>query len=250
MVCYLSLSYAGGGVVRVNIPSSSFIFKDCFSMERLFTQCLHALCDESSFFLQSHCSISLQVRSFGGERRQTSRFDEEVLAYQKSGNKLGWLKSTNESWTRIAIYVSLMALYVLGGSKVKAGQLSVGTMVSFIGYTFTLTFAVQGMVNTLADLRGMLAAVERVNNVVASAQVDEWLAHGLEREARGELQGNGDCVNPTTNEIVASEEDAINGSTIPLKVATTNLPAVESRRTVCDLAWSGDVVLEGMPPEL
>jgi ABC-type multidrug transport system fused ATPase/permease subunit len=100
------------------------------------------------------------------------------------------------------------------------------------------------MVNTLADLRGMLAAVERVNNVVASAQVDEWLAHGLEREARGELQGNGDCVNPTTNEIVASEEDAINGSTIPLKVATTNLPAVESQRTVCDLAWSGDVVLE------
>ncbi|KAH8961884.1 hypothetical protein BDL97_05G071900 [Sphagnum fallax] len=184
------------------------------------------------------------VRSFGGERRQTSRFDEEVLAYQKSGNKLGWLKSTNESWTRIAIYVSLMALYVLGGSKVKAGQLSVGTMVSFIGYTFTLTFAVQGMVNTLADLRGMLAAVERVNNVVASAQVDEWLAHGLEREARGELQGNGECVNPTTNEIVASEEDAINGSTIPLKVATTNLPAVESQRTVCDLAWSGDVVLE------
>lgn len=58
MVCYLSLSYAGGGVVRVNIPSSSFIFKDCFSMERLFTQCLHALCDESSFFLQSHTSIS------------------------------------------------------------------------------------------------------------------------------------------------------------------------------------------------
>jgi ATP-binding cassette subfamily B (MDR/TAP) protein 10 len=100
------------------------------------------------------------------------------------------------------------------------------------------------MVNTLADLRGMLAAVERVNNVVASAQVDEWLAHGLEREARGELQGNGDCVNPTTNEIVASEEDAINGSTIPLKVATSNLPAVESQRTVCDLAWSGDVVLE------
>ncbi len=77
-VCYLSLSYAGGRVVRVNIPSSSFIFKDSFSMERLFTQCLHALCNESSFFLQSHCSISLQVRSFGGERRQTSRFDEEV----------------------------------------------------------------------------------------------------------------------------------------------------------------------------
>lgn len=43
----------------------------------------------------------------------------QVLAYQKSGDKLGWLRSTNESWTRVAIYVSLMALYVLGGQKVK-----------------------------------------------------------------------------------------------------------------------------------
>lgn len=47
----------------------------------------------------------------------------QVLAYQKSGDKLGWLRSTNESWTRIAIYVSLMALYVLGGRKVKAVSL-------------------------------------------------------------------------------------------------------------------------------
>jgi hypothetical protein len=35
-----------------------------------------------------------------------------------------------------------MAHYILGGSKVNAGKLSVGTMASFIGYTFTLTFAV------------------------------------------------------------------------------------------------------------
>jgi hypothetical protein len=45
---------------------------------------------------------------------------DQVLAYQKSGDKLGWLKSTNESWTRVAFYISLMALYVLGGTKVKS----------------------------------------------------------------------------------------------------------------------------------
>lgn len=49
----------------------------------------------------------------------------QVAAYQKSGNKLGVLKSANESWTRIAVYVSLMALYVLGGQKVK----TVGTCI-------------------------------------------------------------------------------------------------------------------------
>lgn len=44
----------------------------------------------------------------------------QVLAYQKSGIKLGTFKSVNESLTRIAIYISLLTLYTLGGSKVKA----------------------------------------------------------------------------------------------------------------------------------
>lgn len=44
----------------------------------------------------------------------------QVLAYQESGNKLGWLKAANESWTRVVVYVALMALYILGGAKVNA----------------------------------------------------------------------------------------------------------------------------------
>ncbi|KAG0575564.1 hypothetical protein KC19_5G012700 [Ceratodon purpureus] len=175
------------------------------------------------------------VRSFGGERRQTGMFDEMVLAYQKSGDKLGWLKSTNESWTRVAIYISLMALYVLGGTKVKAGELAIGTMVSFIGYTFTLTFAVQGFVNTLADLQGMLAAVKRINSVIGRAEVDEWLAHGLEREARGELQSSDECASSVDTGVVGSQ----NGT------AAHSLN-YGSKKSVCELAWSGDVVLENV----
>jgi ATP-binding cassette subfamily B (MDR/TAP) protein 10 len=57
----------------------------------------------------------------------------------------------------------------------------VGTMVAFIGYTFTLTFAVQGLVNTLADVRTALAAVERINNVGREGRPDAALAAGLDR---------------------------------------------------------------------
>jgi len=175
------------------------------------------------------------VRSFGGERRQTGMFDKFVLAYQQSGDKLGWLKSTNESWTRVAIYVSLMALYVLGGTKVKAGELAVGTMVSFIGYTFTLTFAVQGFVNTLADLQGMLQAVNRINNIVGRAEVDEWLAHGLEREARGELQSSDECASSVDTTVI---DPPVNGA------GAIHSLNYDSKKSVCELAWSGDVVLE------
>ncbi|KAK2985080.1 hypothetical protein RJ640_022958 [Escallonia rubra] len=124
------------------------------------------------------------VRSFGGEKRQMSMFGGQVAAYQTSGIKLGIFKSVNESLTRVAVYVSLMALYCLGGSKVKAGELSVGTVASFIGYTFTLTFAVQGLVNTFGDLRGAFAATERIKSVLSGADIDEALAYGLEKDLK------------------------------------------------------------------
>jgi len=60
------------------------------------------------------------VRTFGGEKRQISFFDNLARAYQNSGTKLGVLKSANESLTRVVVYVSLLALYILGGSKVNA----------------------------------------------------------------------------------------------------------------------------------
>ncbi|KAK9292164.1 hypothetical protein L1049_020123 [Liquidambar formosana] len=174
------------------------------------------------------------VRSFGGEKRQMSMFGKQVLAYQTSGIKLGAFKSVNESLTRVAVYISLMALYCLGGSKVKAGELSIGTVASFIGYTFTLTFAVQGLVNTFGDLRGSLAAIERINSVFSEVEIDEALAYGLEREIQ--------------QKEVHDENMAlffING--FDEKNRSLNMhymSALKSASNVCSLAWSGDVCLE------
>lgn len=176
------------------------------------------------------------VRSFGGERRQMAVFDEQVRAYQQSGTKLGWLKSANESWTRVVIYVSLMALYILGGSQVKSGGLRVGTMVSFIGYTFTLTFAVQGVVNTLGEVRAVLAAIDRVNSIFAETEVDESLAYGLERDVRSELQST----KKYSTIMKSRAENTLDASTSQWD-RNAELNAVKS---VCELAWSGDVALE------
>ncbi|XP_010255552.1 PREDICTED: ABC transporter B family member 28 [Nelumbo nucifera] len=174
------------------------------------------------------------VRSFGGEKRQMSMFGKQIRAYQSSGMKLGTFKSSNESLTRVVVYISLMALYCLGGSKVKAGELSVGTVASFIGYTFTLTFAVQGFVNTLGDLRGSLAAIERINSVLSGTEIDESLAYGLERELN-------------KNEV---DDDNLrlfyaNGSTENNQALNTHyMTALKSINSGCALAWSGDICLE------
>ncbi|GAQ86233.1 ABC transporter [Klebsormidium nitens] len=177
------------------------------------------------------------VRSFGGERRQIRQFDEQVSGSRGAGERLGVAKSLNESWTRIAIYVSLFVLYVVGGAEVKAGRLPVGTMVAFIGYTFTLTFAVQGLVNTLADIRTALAAVERINNVGRQGRPDAALAVGLDREARGELR---DCGDRRKDIGVPEVLPAVLG-TDGRAAASTNGVSV---RGACEAAWSGDVRLE------
>lgn len=137
------------------------------------------------------------------------------------------------------------------------GELSVGTMASFIGYTFTLTFAVspltvslwlpllnilffstdayndfqvQGLVNTFGDLRRTFAAVERINTVLHE-EVDEALAYGLEKEMQQKefkykLLFSGD-----------TDENS--------QVKTQYMSDLKSSSNVINLAWSGDICLEG-----
>ncbi|GMH18415.1 hypothetical protein Nepgr_020256 [Nepenthes gracilis] len=174
------------------------------------------------------------VRSFGGEKRQMSIFGGQVLAYQASGIKMGTFKSINESLTRIAIYVSLMALYFLGGNKVKAGELSVGTVASFIGYTFTLTFAVQGLVNTFGDLRGTFAAIERINFIFSGVEIDEALAYGLEREIQSK---------DVQDEVFGLFY--VKGLDNKLQsLSMRYMSALKSSSNVSSLAWFGDISLE------
>lgn len=140
----------------------------------------------------------------------------------------------NESLTRVAVYISLLTLYSLGGSRVKAGLLSVGTVASFIGYTFTLTFAVQGLVNTFGDLRGALAAIERINSVLSGVEIDEALAYGLERQIQ--------------KKEVHDEKISlflVNGYSGQNQIFNTHyMSALKSANTVCSFAGSGDVCLE------
>ncbi|XP_058084944.1 ABC transporter B family member 28 isoform X2 [Magnolia sinica] len=174
------------------------------------------------------------VRSFGGEKRQMSMFGRLVLAYQTSGTKLGTLKSANETLTRAMVYVCLLALYCLGGSRVKAGEMPVGIMASFIGYTFTLTFAVQGVVNSLGDLRGTLAAVERINHVLSGAEIDESLAYGLERELH-KKELDDDSLRLFYNNASAEMNQVLN---------VHSVSGLKSAINGCNVAWSGDICLE------
>lgn len=119
------------------------------------------------------------VRSFAGEALERERFQAEVAASFAAGRQFGAAKAGFEATNRLAIHLSLLALYAWGGWLVAAGALPVGALVSGIGFTFSLMYATQGAVNTLSELRRASGAFERVRRArsasSAAAQQLGWL---------------------------------------------------------------------------
>ena len=62
---------------------------------------------------------------------------------------------------RTAIHCSLFALYGLGGLLVQRNLIPIRVLLSAIGFTFSLVFATQGVVQTLADTRKVTSSIQR-----------------------------------------------------------------------------------------
>ena len=63
--------------------------------------------------------------------------------------------------SRAAIHLSLLALYGYGGWLVSKGLMPVRVLLSAIGFTFSLVFATQGVVQTFSDTRRISAGIRR-----------------------------------------------------------------------------------------
>lgn len=60
-----------------------------------------------------------KVRYFGGQQRQLARFGSLVNEARTTASALHVMKSTSEAWTRGAVYVSLLTVFLLGGKRVQ-----------------------------------------------------------------------------------------------------------------------------------
>ena len=95
---------------------------------------------------------------------------------------------------------------------------------------------VQGLVNTLGDLRGALAAIERINSVLSGVEIDEALAYGLEKQIQ--------------KKEIHDEKISlflVNGYSGQNEVFNTHyMSALKSASNLCSFAGSGDICLEGI----
>ncbi|KAG2498202.1 hypothetical protein HYH03_003955 [Edaphochlamys debaryana] len=112
------------------------------------------------------------VRSFAGEALERERFQAHVGASYRAGLSFAGAKAWFETANRGAIHASLLCLYAWGGWLVAAGLMPLRVMVSGIGFTFSLMYAVQGSVSTLSELRRASGAFSRVRELIQHSDPD------------------------------------------------------------------------------
>jgi len=92
------------------------------------------------------------VKSFGGEEKESAALALILGEAEKVSLRIGQLKSGVEAANRFAIYSTLLTIAIASGFLVMAGQLQQTRFISFIGYVYMLTFAVQGISYRLPTL--------------------------------------------------------------------------------------------------
>lgn len=89
--------------------------------------------------------------------------------------------------------------------------------------------------NTLGDLRGTFAAVERINSILSATEIDESLAYGLDKEIQSK-----ELEDVRVGSLYSDGYSAVN-QTLNMHY----MSALRSANEGCSLAWSGDICLEG-----
>jgi len=169
------------------------------------------------------------VRSFGGESLERERFQQHVASSYDAGVCFASAKSLFEASNRGAIHMSLLALYAWGGWLVAHGYMPLSVLVSGIGFTFSLMYATQGIVNTLTELRRASGALNRVRSMVNASEPDPNLFSALPPGAWWDV-ANGDVLPPAallTAEDAgdAALEAARRGTPLELRGVTFSYPS-------------------------
>jgi ATP-binding cassette subfamily B (MDR/TAP) protein 8 len=119
------------------------------------------------------------VRIFAGESLERERYASVVMDAYNSGMGFSRAKALLECLNRGAIHASLLALYAFGGYLVNQQLIPLRILLSAIGFTFSLIFATQGLLQSWTDARQAKAALHRVQRVLSEMKTDESMAESL-----------------------------------------------------------------------
>jgi len=106
------------------------------------------------------------VRAFAQQAREAKKFDEASADYRDKSMYLLKLMSIFWSCSDLVIYLQIAICTIAGVLQVRAGLLTIGTLITFISYTSTLLWPIRQMGRVLADLGKTHVAMERIDEIL------------------------------------------------------------------------------------
>mmetsp|Transcript_10876 Transcript_10876/g.14147 ORF Transcript_10876/g.14147 Transcript_10876/m.14147 type:complete len:694 (-) Transcript_10876:97-2178(-) len=108
-----------------------------------------------------------EVRSFGTEDREYNRFQSKVLETASSGIAVGKGAGKLEAFNRAAIYISILSVIFTGAKMVSRGIISAAFLIPFVGFCFSMNFAIQGINLSYTDFKRGYASLQRIYGILS-----------------------------------------------------------------------------------
>ncbi len=124
----------------------------------------------SSFVQQTLTAIPL-VQAFGSETRNRERFDQLADSAVELNQRGALLRNLMLLVNGLTTTAGTALVLVVGGRRIMAGGLSIGSLLVFLAYLQSLQNAARGLLGTYASLKTSEARLDRVQEVFAADDI-------------------------------------------------------------------------------
>jgi ATP-binding cassette subfamily B protein len=110
------------------------------------------------------------VKAFGRQRQAVATFDEENQRLYQASYRAQFISGIIQPAMNFISNLNYVAIAVIGGLRVAAGQLSLGDVVAFIQYSRQFTFPIIQTASIVNVLQSAVASAERVFELLDEAE--------------------------------------------------------------------------------
>ncbi len=130
------------------------------------------------------------VKSFTGEKRSTSKFEEKNNDWLKMDLKIGKLATSFPQIISFMVTCGSLIIWAVGGSKVIAGEsgYSAGLIVSFISYASMFYNPVTFFANLSDSFQSALASTEKILDILEAEPETQAESHVIPDKFNGKIE--------------------------------------------------------------
>jgi ATP-binding cassette subfamily B protein len=117
------------------------------------------------------------VKAFGRQRQAVARFDEENERLYQASYRAQFISGIIQPAMNLISNLNYVAIAVIGGLRVAAGQLTLGDVVAFIQYSRQFTFPIIQTASIVNVIQSAVASAERVFELLDESEEMPEAAH-------------------------------------------------------------------------